>query len=565
MGTLQKDFQLTVDIENKIRTPSFEVNTLDLKTVRLQITIIQGMSLVDLTGITVRMSIQKPDKNVLFQECEVINARAGLVEIMLDNQAYLLPGKYIAELMCFQGAEVVAVTGSFSYTSTKGILTDEAVESKSEFTAITGMVKYAQETLDDLRENGTAIDARAREEASISLNTLSTMRDPLAYLNSIEVLCSFPARETGTMTWVQGFSINEDREEIYVSNQENDGTFLRIDVRGLDGSFKKSKTLPIQSGSYTENLPFFYNNAKQLCFVVRPEKSAAYAIYNFDTGELSESIMIKGGAKGERDGNYFITCDPTGEPYTMKYFYIYDWNSIANKSPVLLNEVRLENQGYLIEKVQGIVLNNGYVFIPQGKSHGEPALTVYNTAGKLVNSFLYTKRSLAEAINNYIPGSISDHDNYNFENESGSKYQGKLALAQVVNGTVYICIHNSPLGIPLETKVPVYQNDTGWQNVTLLNGTIAYAPDAVPRIRRIGNQVMLNGAVKGLASHASVEVLEVPAALLPDRSFQFPGVTSNGYQCNWQMSANGKLRLLNTRNTNTSAESWYPFHTIWFI
>ena len=47
METLQKDFQLTVDIENKIRTPSFEVNTLDLKTVRLQITIIQGMKLVD--------------------------------------------------------------------------------------------------------------------------------------------------------------------------------------------------------------------------------------------------------------------------------------------------------------------------------------------------------------------------------------------------------------------------------------------------------------------------------------------------------------------------------------
>lgn len=160
---MQKDFQLTVDIENKIRTPSFEVNTLDLKTVRLQITIIQGMSLVDLTGITVRMSIQKPDKNVLFQECRVVNARAGLVEIVLDNQAYLLPGKYNAELMCFQGAEVVAVTGSFSYTSSKGILTDEAVESKSEFTAITGKIKEVEDVVTDLRENGTGIDAQARQ------------------------------------------------------------------------------------------------------------------------------------------------------------------------------------------------------------------------------------------------------------------------------------------------------------------------------------------------------------------------------------------------------------------
>lgn len=161
---MQKDFQLTVDIENKIRTPSFEVNTLDLKTVRLQITIIQGMSLVDLTGITVRMSIQKPDKNVLFQDCKVVNAKAGLVEIVLDNQAYLLPGKYNAELMCFQGAEIVAVTGSFSYSSSKGILTDEAVESKSEFTAITGKIKEVEDVVTDLRENGTGIDAQARAD-----------------------------------------------------------------------------------------------------------------------------------------------------------------------------------------------------------------------------------------------------------------------------------------------------------------------------------------------------------------------------------------------------------------
>lgn len=181
---MQKEFQLAVDIESKIRTPSFEVNTLDLKTVKLLITIIRDMSLVDLTGITVRMSIQKPDKNVLFQECKVINAKAGLVEIVLDNQAYLLPGKYNAELMCFQGSDVVAVTGSFSYTSTKGILTDEAVESKSEFTAITGMIANTQKTLDDLRKNGTGIDAEARKGVETVNGKLAQTADYTLYPQS---------------------------------------------------------------------------------------------------------------------------------------------------------------------------------------------------------------------------------------------------------------------------------------------------------------------------------------------------------------------------------------------
>lgn len=161
---MQKEFQLTVDIEKKILTPSFEVNTLDLKTIKLKITITRGMTLVDLTGITVRMSIRKPDGNVLFQDCQITNAKGGQVEITLENQAYVLPGSYSAEIMCFKGSDKVAVTGSFSYRSIKGIMDDKAVESKSEFTAITGMIKDTQDTIEDLRKNGTGIDAQARQE-----------------------------------------------------------------------------------------------------------------------------------------------------------------------------------------------------------------------------------------------------------------------------------------------------------------------------------------------------------------------------------------------------------------
>lgn len=85
------------------------------------------------------------------------------------------------------------------------------------------------------------------------------MRDPLAYINSAEILCSFPVRYKKDMkTWIQGVSINEERQEIYVANQENTGTVLRIDVRDLNGKLKSSKNIPIGSGSFTESLPYFY-------------------------------------------------------------------------------------------------------------------------------------------------------------------------------------------------------------------------------------------------------------------------------------------------------------------
>lgn len=160
---MQKVFNVAVDIGRKLPAPAFEVNTNDLKSVKLLITITNGQTLLDLTDTTVRIAIRKPDNHIIFQDCTVKDATNGQVEIILENQAYITPGTHTAEIMCYKGSEVVAVSGTFSYKSTKGIMNDEAVESKSEFTTITGMLKDVQDTIDDVRENGTGIDAQARK------------------------------------------------------------------------------------------------------------------------------------------------------------------------------------------------------------------------------------------------------------------------------------------------------------------------------------------------------------------------------------------------------------------
>ena len=161
---MQKVFRVTVDISKKIPAPAFEVNTNDLKSVKLEITITNGQSLLDLTDVTPRINIRKPDNEVIFQDCEIVDAKAGKVQIVLENQAYLVPGTHTAEIMCYKGSDVVAVTGTFSYKSTKGIMNDEAVESKSEFTAIDRKIAEARKLLEDIGENGVGVDEQARQE-----------------------------------------------------------------------------------------------------------------------------------------------------------------------------------------------------------------------------------------------------------------------------------------------------------------------------------------------------------------------------------------------------------------
>lgn len=373
----------------------------------------------------------------------------------------------------------------------------------------------------------------------VQLYTLTKMRDPLAYLNSAEILCSFPVRyEEGMMTWIQGVSINEEKQEIYVSNQENTGTILRIDVRDLDGNLKSSKTLPIDSGAFTEALPYFYNENDQLCFVVRPKNEESVAIFNYETGVLGNTFPVRGKAKSDVDGDYFITSDVWTD--TIKNMYVYTWESVKAGNPVLVNNFRVDNYGKLTEKSQGIVVNNGYIFLTQGARGGKPAITVYNTAGQLINSFTYTKKSLASIINNKFPGRLPDTVNYDYENEGGCKYKGRLALAQIIDGECFIFIHNSPTGTALETEIPIYKVDTGYLNVTLLNGCETYAADTVPRIRRMGSLVELSGALRNV-TNLNTEYLEFPSELAPNRNFQMTQVTSSGYQCNWQVQPNGRF------------------------
>jgi hypothetical protein len=167
---LFKNFPVIVDTAQKSKLNNIVVNSNDLNTLKLSLTINQLNKPIDLTGATVRIAIVKPDKKTVFQDCTITDPTKGSCEVVLNTQAFIISGVYIAEVMIYFDADKVAVTGRFSYSVAKGILDNTTEESKNDWQSITQAISDAEGILIDLRENGTGVDAQARSE----LETVTT-------------------------------------------------------------------------------------------------------------------------------------------------------------------------------------------------------------------------------------------------------------------------------------------------------------------------------------------------------------------------------------------------------
>lgn len=414
----------------------------------------------------------------------------------------------------------------------------------------------------------TEANAAAKYASRASLDKAA---DPLAYLNSIDILCSWDTRPAGTeATYPQGISINEDAGEIYVANQDAT-TLLRIDIRNMNGTLKSSKSVPIQTGSFTEALPYWYNSNGELCFIVRVGAGASattgaetYSIFNYTTGVLGAQIPILGRIKADVEGNFMVTSDVWTS--TISKIWVYDWESVKAGTPSLLNTIHVAAQGNTVAKNQGIVLNGGYIFLLQGAAATNPTITIYNLAGQLVNIYSFSASDYAEALNAIRPGTITNIGGYTYENEGGCKYKGRLATLDVVNNTAnivdskcYVVIHNVPDGARIPVGLTPYVNDTGWVPLTLNTPFTPWTTISVPSVRREGNRVEFQGGVKGLTTApASNTVANLPAEFRPVIDRQFTQMSSAGYTTNWQLGANGDLKILQTRDPGPAATTWYP-------
>ncbi len=279
---------------------------------------------------------------------------------------------------------------------------------------------------------------------------------PLANLERVALLCDFPVREGGEKSWPQGVSINKGAREIYVSNQN--GTELRIDVRTIpSGARKSSRTVKTENQCWTEALPWFYNNKKQLCFIIRATgggraAASTYAIYNYTTGIKGANIPIKGAWSADVSGRYLATTD--AEATSVRNFYVYDWGSVRAGHPALLATIPAQAGSKTAAKNQGLAWVGGYFHLIQGSQSESPTFQAWDPGGRLVLSRKFTRVDFMGVVNKVRPGYLTNAK-YTYEAEGACNLDGKLVSMQIVNnnpsvtqaGRVLVLQHNRIDGV----------------------------------------------------------------------------------------------------------------------
>ncbi|CAF1811224.1 hypothetical protein [Bacillus subtilis] len=276
------------------------------------------------------------------------------------------------------------------------------------------------------------------------------------YLNYQKIIFSVPARDS-TKPFPQGISINQKDDELYIIRQENSGN------KGIITRYKlsttqliDSKEFSITSNTYNEGIPWFKNDYGDLCFLVRQVFEDQLSIFNYTNGKIERVMDVLGSYKigNDLENKYFISGNSDNE--NLNKIYLYDFQSIVNGTPNLLQEVQINNKEIMFEKVQGLTFHDNKIVLGQGKDY--PSITVLNLDGSIEKSYSFSKESFADLIELDFK---FNRDGYKFENEgvcmvnwNGYAVPALMQIAVEQNGkeTIYVTLSGVQDGYLLETE-----------------------------------------------------------------------------------------------------------------
>ena len=106
-------------------------------------------------------------------------------------------------------------------------------------------------------------------------------------------------------------------------------------------------------------------------------------------------------------------------------------------------------------------------------------------------------------------------------------------------------------------------DDTGWINISLAGSVVAYNQDSIPQIRRMGSQVFIRGAVKGITAIGTT-IAYLPIGFRPSGYHPFTCPGTEKRQNRFQIRpSDGRLQFENATSDATSfaTSNWYPINT----
>jgi hypothetical protein len=127
-----------IDLLNKYnRITQYEIKQYDTDSHKFEFTLLNNSVAYNLTGLTGKIYIKKPNGNEVFSNLTIDNATGGKLSVLLTTQCLTVPGNVEAEITLYGTSGEVLTSITFTYIVKPVLRDDEAIESTNEYTALT--------------------------------------------------------------------------------------------------------------------------------------------------------------------------------------------------------------------------------------------------------------------------------------------------------------------------------------------------------------------------------------------------------------------------------------------
>jgi len=181
------DHNINIDLQKKMNiNQSIFIKKNDNKSHKFLINIFNNSIPYNLTGATAKIYFLKKDGTKVFSDCILDNAISGKLSVLLTTQVATCVGSVATEITIYGTSGEILTSVTFNFNVLENIRDDEAIESTSEFTALTnalikidtaveniGTIDTLNTILEDNISTGDALDITLKDSIATG-NTTDT-------------------------------------------------------------------------------------------------------------------------------------------------------------------------------------------------------------------------------------------------------------------------------------------------------------------------------------------------------------------------------------------------------
>jgi lysophospholipase L1-like esterase len=159
-----------IDLQNRYnRIRQYEIKQFDTDSHKFAFTLLDNSVAYNLTGLTGKIYIKKPNGDEVFSNLTINSAIGGKLSFLLTTQCLTIPGTVEAEITLYGTGGEVLTSITFTYIVKPVLRDDEAIESTNEYTALTEALAEVQNIDNRFAEVNSLLEEKTNQINSINL------------------------------------------------------------------------------------------------------------------------------------------------------------------------------------------------------------------------------------------------------------------------------------------------------------------------------------------------------------------------------------------------------------